>query len=381
MSYQNKIGVIVLGGHVQGYGIVRVFGEESIPSIVIDKTKNNIAKHSKYCEKFYESSYNDLLVLFKKFIKEEVYKNWAIFPTDDYYVKFLSKNKEELNKYFKVTVDEWSVINNFYNKVNSYPIANKLGVPIPNTFYPQNEEELNDIEINYPCIIKPAVMKDFYSKFKKKVFVCTSKLELIDNYRRSVEFIKSNEILIQEIIPGNAYNQYSVGMFFDRNKSINSLVAKRCHQHPLDFGNATTYAETVDLPILISYAEKILSEVNYFGLCEVEFKYDERDGLYKFLEVNPRTWKWHLISKIAGIPFLKSMFDFLLEKKAIVKKDYKIVGWRDFATDYFVSLQMIIKGMYKKRSRLEVIEAVFNVKDIKPFLWQLIYIPYNFLKR
>ena len=62
-KYNNleKTGVIVLGGHVQGYGIVRIFGENDIPSIVIDENKMNIARHSKYCRKFFQSKYKNLL--------------------------------------------------------------------------------------------------------------------------------------------------------------------------------------------------------------------------------------------------------------------------------------------------------------------------------
>lgn len=32
----NKKGVIVLGGHVQGLGIIRIFGENNISCILID---------------------------------------------------------------------------------------------------------------------------------------------------------------------------------------------------------------------------------------------------------------------------------------------------------------------------------------------------------
>ena len=53
-------GAIVLGGHVQGLGIVRILGRDNIPVIVIDNTKANLAKHSKYCHKFYRIK-DDLL--------------------------------------------------------------------------------------------------------------------------------------------------------------------------------------------------------------------------------------------------------------------------------------------------------------------------------
>ena len=50
-------GVIVLGGHVQAYGIMRVFGELGIDAVIIDSKEYNISRHSKYCKEFYLVSY------------------------------------------------------------------------------------------------------------------------------------------------------------------------------------------------------------------------------------------------------------------------------------------------------------------------------------
>ncbi len=248
-----KPGVIVLGGHVQGYGIVRIYGENNIPSIVIDTTKINIARHSKYCVAFYECEYQALIELLLNFGKKEEYQNWLLIPTDDYYVRLLSQNKAELSKNFKVTVDNWSTIDFFFNKRNSYPLAESVNVPIPKTLYPNTVEEIKEIasKINYPCIIKPAIMLDFYKYFKKKVFICNNSNELERNYQQALEAVKPKEIIIQEIIPGNSEHQYSVGIFFDKDKSYNYIVGRRKRQHTINFGNATTFADSVDIPILV----------------------------------------------------------------------------------------------------------------------------------
>lgn len=378
-----KPGVIVLGGHVQGYGIVRIFGENDILSVVIDTSRYNIARHSKYCVKFFRSSYEEIIDLLLNLGKKDKYIDWLLIPTDDYYVRLLSINKNILSKYFKVAVDNWEVVNLFYNKRNSYQLVKEVGVPIPKTFYPNSIDDLKVIDnsIVYPCIIKPAIMLDFYRHFKQKVFVCNNFDELKQNYFRAIQIIKPEEILVQEIIPGSSEHLYSAGIFFDRNKSYNYLVARRKRQHPIDFGNATTFAETVVKNILIEYSLKILSKAKFWGICEVEFKYDERDKKYKFLEVNPRTWKWHTIAVAAGIPFLMSMYNYLTEGYPIIKKDYKSVGWRDVITDLPTILKMIRKNVFSRSQQKMIIHAVLNLKDFNPFIYQLIYLPYLFLKR
>jgi D-aspartate ligase len=379
----NKPGVVVLGGHVQGYGIVRIYGQNNIPSVVVDKTRYNIARHSRYCVAFQEVGYDVLVESLIGLGRQGRYKGWLLMPTDDYYVRLLSQNKDELSKYFVVTVDDWETINTFFNKKNSYPLVQAAGVPFPKTFYPDSFEDLKKVsqDINFPCIIKPAIMLDFYRHFKKKVFVCNNQEELETNYQSATSVIDPPDLLIQEIIPGSSEHQYSVGMFFDRNRSYNYLVARRKRQHPVDFGNATTYSETVDIPVLVEYAHKILSMAKFFGLCEVEFKFDERDQQYKFLEVNPRTWKWHLISQTAGIPFLPSLYKYCTEGRPIIEKGFKKVGWRDIVTDLPVILDMKRKGIYKRADKTKTISAVASLLDFRPFIFQLLFVPYNFLKR
>ena len=124
-------------------------------------------------------------------------------------------------------------------------------------------------------------------------------MELKENYNKAIEIIPNNEVIIQDIIPGSSEHQYSVCFMFDGEKPLVTLSARRARQHPPDFGNATTYAVTIEIPEIIKFGIEILKKVHYIGVCEVEFKFDSRDNNFKFLEVNPRTWKWHSIAEIS----------------------------------------------------------------------------------
>ncbi|MBN2396272.1 MAG: hypothetical protein JXC36_07410 [Candidatus Atribacteria bacterium] len=368
-------GIIVLGGHIQALGIVRILGRHGINALVIDNTTKNIARHSKYCIAFIKSADAEIITLLLKLGVDKKYAGWIIFPTNDYHVKLLSINKPELEKYFIVSTDKWDVVNTFYNKCNAYKLAQEINIPFPKTWYPSSEQDISPDELTFPCIVKPAVMHEFYRKVRKKVFLCRNYNELLNNYRKALKIIPAEEIIIQEIIPGSGVNQYSACFLFLNGKSFVSLTACRMRQHPIDFGNATTYAEVVEVPEILVYAEKLLGTAKYNGLCEVEFKRDIRDGVFKFLEVNTRTWKWHAIANKAGTPFLKSYYDMLNGKTINSVKGFTKASFLHVLTDIPVRLQLLLKGHKHWNRKIKPCEnAVYAHDDMKPWLYEKLYL-------
>lgn len=374
-------GVIVIGGHVQGLGITRIYGKLGLPVIVIDSTRYNIARHSQYCKSFLYYKNKHLLDYLFGLGKSGRFKNYVILPTHDEHVAVLSKNKDKLSQYFIVGTDDWINVEKCYNKRLTYTIADQLKIPIPNTWFPDNLQEIDSYDIKYPCIIKPAVMHEFYTKFKQKVFVCNNKSELIKYYKKAVYSISANEIILQEIIQGGSENLYSACFLFDGDKAINSFVGRRARQHPPDFGNATTFAQIVDNDELITSSVKFLEHIGYKGICEVEYKYDLRDDKYKLLEINPRTWKWHSISEKANVPLLENYLNLLYGEPIRQLSGITKASFRHLITDLPMCLIYLIKRIYKSYHKYPIQYAVWDKDDPKPFFLELIYLLRNIFFR
>jgi len=114
-------------------------------------------------------------------------------------------------------------------------------------------------------------------------------------FRRASALTDASEVLIQDMIPGDGRQQFSYCAFFKDAKAIGSMVTRRRRQHPHDFGRASTFVETIDLPALEALSGRFLRSINYYGLVEVEFKLDPRDGQFKLLDINARTWGYHAL--------------------------------------------------------------------------------------
>jgi predicted ATP-grasp superfamily ATP-dependent carboligase len=300
----------------------------------------------------------------------------VIFPTNDFHVRILSVNREELSMHYLVSTDRQEVVDIFYNKINTYRLASRIGIPIPQTFFPDGRDDLDNPEISFPCIVKPAVMFDFYSKAGKKVFLCRNHGELEDAYDKALKIIPASEIIIQEVIPGDGRDQFSACFLFAGGRTIVQLSACRMRQHPVDFGNATTYAEVTDQPEPAEYGERLLSAAGYNGLCEVEFKRDARDGTFRLLEVNARTWKWHLIAEKAGTPFIPVWFDLLRGREPEPVTGYRRASFCHAATDIPIRMVLLFRRAgYWNRKKRPVQNAVWSSDDPAPWCYEMLSLP------
>jgi predicted ATP-grasp superfamily ATP-dependent carboligase len=382
VNLSQKTGVIILGGHVQALGIMRTFGEMNLPCILIDDTSVNISRFSRYCNRFERIDFQHWLSRLKHWKENNQYRNWMIFPTNDAHVELLSKHREELSEHFFVTTDEWNIVSQFYDKTLSYSLCRELGIPIAATFTNVELNDLQHIDISFPCIIKPAIMHSFYSKTKKKVLYCHDRAELEVKFHEALEIIPQSEIIIQEIIQGDSNRQFSACFFSIKGEVMVQLSACRMRQHPIDFGNATTYAESMLIPEILDFGKRILSHTHYTGLCEIEFKKDIRDNQYKFLEVNPRTWKWHPLAMKSKSPFLQAFYDFASENKIEKTLDFQSASYQHGLTDFPIQLKLWkLKKNYAFRKISPTQYAVWDRRDPLPWLMEKLILPYLILSR
>src|SRR5208282_1338985 len=279
-------GAVVIGGDYQGLGIVRSLGRRGVPVCVIDDEKS-IARYSRYTT-FHERvpslhEPKEIVQLLLDIGRTRGLRGWVLYPTRDELVAVLSQYREALSEIYRVPTPSWETIKWLWDKRNTYRLAEDLGVPAPHTWYPQSVGDLDQVEGHFPVAVKPAIKEHFIYATKDKAWRADTPTQLRELFQRALQHIPAEEIMIQDLIPGDGTCQYAFCSLFKQGNSIASLSACRRRQHPLEFGRSSTYVETVDLPLLEEYSKRLLSAINYYGLVEVEFKRDPRDGQYRLL--------------------------------------------------------------------------------------------------
>jgi D-aspartate ligase len=384
-----ETGAVVIGGDYQGLGIVRSLGRKGVPVGVIDD-ESSISRFSRYTQfsvkvpdlRTPEGTVKSLLELGRT----RRLQGWVLFPTRDEIVATLSQHREALSEVFRVPTPQWETIRWAWDKRNTYDLAKKLDIPIPQTWVPRSAEELDRIETPFPVALKPAIKEHFFYATKAKAWRATNKTELREMFEQATSISAPGEVIIQEIVPGKGECQFAYGAFFTGGKAVGSMVVRRRRQHPHDFGRASTYVETVEVPGLEDLAVRFLKAIDYSGLVEVEFKQDPRDGVLKLLDVNARTWGYHSLGATAGVDFPYLLFSSQMGADVPQCTAKAGIKWVRLLTDFPTGISdvfhgRITSGEFFRTLRTADTEAVFSFKDPLPGLVECALLPYLAIKR
>jgi predicted ATP-grasp superfamily ATP-dependent carboligase len=318
--------------------------------------------------------------------RREGLEGWVLYPTREEIVAALSRYRSALAEWFRVPTPAWRTVQWAWDKRNTYRLAQDLGIPAPRTWYPRDVGDLARIEAEPPLVIKPAIKEHFIYATKAKAWRANSRAELAARFECAAALVGPGEVMVQELIPGDGRQQFAYCAFFKEGRAVGSMTARRRRQHPPEFGRASTFVETVDLPLLEAFSERFLRAIDYYGLVELEYKLDPRDGQYKLLDVNARAWGYHALGPRAGVDFPYLLFADQLGEPVAPCRARAGVRWIRLVTDLPTGALEILGGRvtwreYLRSLRSFQVESVFCREDPLPGLAELALIPYLCVKR
>ena len=371
---KSKPGAVVLGSDFKALGVVRSLGKRGIPSVVIDNQPRS-AWFSRYVTKRFkwngEMDDDAFLHFLLSVGKAYQLDQWMLFPLQDEVVEFVARNTSQLSQVFQLVTQDWDTVQWVCDKRLTYRMAQNIGIPYPQTWYPTNERDLQGLEITYPAILKPANSIKFQHATHLKAITVHNDEDLISYYRQVNELVGTGEIMVQQLIPGGGKTQYSVGAYCKDGQTLLAMTAQRTRQYPIDFGLGSSFVEAVEVPAINEPARKLLAALHITGMVEVEFKYDERDHQYKLLDVNLRPWGWHTLCTACGMDFSYIQYrDRRGFPPAPITPRYG-PRWVRLITDIPAGLQerragIATTGAYLRSLRGKLVFSVFDWRDPLP---------------
>lgn len=379
---KNKNIAVVLGMTETGLGVIRSLGRNGIKVIGLDYRKD-VAFWSRYAESFIcphplreSSSFRQfMLSLSKKYTCRPV-----LFLTSDDFVLSVSRMRANLSPYFLLNIPSEDVVESIINKRMQYEKAKEVDVPIPKTFYPQSNEELQKLQddLKYPLFIKGCYSYIWKENFGSlKGFFVENKEELYE--KLGMIFKKSIPVMIQEVIPGPDSNHFKVSIYISQS-AVPLLVftLRKIRQFPIRFGVGSC-VESIDYPELLDIGLKYFMGINYRGIGSAEFKLDEKDNVLKLIELNPRLWQQNILSTVCGMNFpMVQYLDLTGEQPQPVNGFKKNIKWLNIYMDfqsfwhYHREKKLTLSEWIKSLKGVKVLSD-FALDDIKPFLHEFQY--------
>lgn len=322
---------VILGADITAYSLMRTFYEEyKVKSILVNMSENSPISESSMCDTYSFDKLEDkevFLSALKEVGEKHKDKKLLILGCGDWYVRMLIENKNILSKYYIIPYIDEELMNKIVLKDKFYDILSKLDIPHPKTFV-YDLKEKNDLDFNfeYPIVAKTADSARYhYAKFpgKKKVFTFNNKEDLEGMLRNLEQSSYDYKFLIQDRIPGDDTHMRVLTCYSDQKAKVRfaSFGHVLLEEHtPTALGNPCCIVNEVELEV-VDQAKKFLEYIGYTGFSNFDLKYDERDGKYKFFEINIRLGRSNFYVTSSGFNVARLMVEDLIYKREL---DYTI---------------------------------------------------------
>jgi D-aspartate ligase len=281
--------------------VTRSLGRRGVRVISLGQEARSIAFHSRYTAE--SVIYPDPVLDEARFVdvlrhvgmrEKAAGRRIIAFPTSDRLVKLFSERREELGAWYEFGLPSRAAVEASLDKLAQYGVAERIGVPYPRTYATGDLERLRaDFDagrVAAPLFLKARVPLDdpSLSRFRRMRLSSRAEAEarVSEAERLNVPFV------VQEVIPGGDDQLYTLGSTMDRNgQLVAAFTGRKLRQMPPGFGICRV-GENRAIPELAELGRRLLAALGFHGISQVEFKYDARDGQFKLMEVNPRTWSW-----------------------------------------------------------------------------------------
>ncbi len=296
-------GAVVVGGYVNGVGLVRALAARGIPTAVITTHSYDLAHHSR-CVAGHDAAPDlgenpeQLLEVLARHRAE--WAGWALIPANDEALTALALQHDRLSSAHPVLAPRWEVARELLDKSRSNTLARAVGVALPHDYGTADATTAERSDLRFPLLVKPDLSHRFRERFGVKLFVARDRKELGHAIARIAEAGLSGRVI--DWIPGGDEQIHVHCVYIDRRgEPSEGLTVRKIRQSPPFFGVARVAEIAEPQPGLREATIEMLRRVGFHGIAAAEFKLDPRDGTYRLLEINGRSVIFNGLLRRAGL--------------------------------------------------------------------------------
>jgi len=355
---------VIAGAYQTGVLAVRGLKRRGVQTRCIDSNRSNPGFQSVYGPALLcpdPDGRPDDWLRFMLELSARIGERAALIPSSDKFVSAIARHSAALGSEYILSPGILMQAS-LAEKLPQYELAARHGMPMPFTRKVDSVKEVRELaeSIRFPCLLKPDHFREWqrfdpgHTLLGRKIAVAQSKTELIEKYTLASSV--TPRLIVQEIIQGDdTAKRVYLSCYDARGRRIAHAMFRELRCDPMGFGPATI-SEPVSDPEVDSICDRFLRSIGYIGLCEIEMKWDSRDGRPKLIEANPRLSGGGDAAPYAGVdlcwihyqdligrevaPVAPNAGDFrhiVLRNDACAVPAYwkaGLIGWRDVLRSY-----------------------------------------------
>jgi len=321
--------VVLQVSYACGLDIVRDLGRHGVPIAALDADPGALGFRSRYaaglvCPGPLEDE--EAFLVFLEQFGRSLPQPAVIFPSHDEYIWPLSRHAERLGRSFIVPLSRWDVMQRVHDKQAQLEAAWTSAVDTPRTVFVESGAELAAAadEVPFPAVLKPVESMAFKLRFHRHIIDVESPEELERIYDKVDDL---GLLMLQERVPGGEDDLWTVGSYLDaESRPLAVFCGHKLRQYPHSGGSCLAGVSAWDQG-LVDAALRLLQELRFHGVSQVEFKRDRRDGRYRLMEVNARHWKWHGLAAASGVNLSLAAYRDAIHEPYLARRQTDGVKW------------------------------------------------------
>ncbi len=364
--------------------VTRSLGKCGVIVITADETAASLAGSSRFAHENQRypgpaTNPDEFIAAIAELIKSENIQ--LILPMTELTSNLLLHNQDQLPNDTHLPFPDVATIDSLSNKCALMKLARSLAVPIPQTWFADNPDDLPVTleSLDYPLVLKPGK-----SWIRAKGSWLHTSVQLAKNPKQAKEILstdpafKAHPFMLQECVPGRGQGVFAI---YNRGKPIAFFSHRRLREKP-PWGGVSVLSESTGVdPILLKHAKSLLDAANWHGVAMVEFKVDG-DTPY-LMEINTRFWGSLQLAIDAGVDFPWLLYQIAYSQPLDPIKNYKTgvrLRWLLGDLDHLYLILRDKKVGTSKKLRAIACFLTPNLRtrhevnrwgDLRPFTWEL----------
>ena len=372
-------GAVVIGGYINGLGLIRSLAARHIPVAVVTTQSYDIAQHSRdVCARAEAYGLEDCPQALVDLLEQraEAWAGWALFPTNDGALTALARHRDQLSSRYRVVAPSWDVARHFLDKDLMRSAAQAVGIAVPRCHGPATASAAATLSGDLlPVLVKPVEGHRFFARFGCKLFVARNRPELVASVARVEQADLACRII--DLIPGSDGLTYAYCAYLNQHGEASAgITVRKIRQSPPLFGVARVAEIVPDLPGLREMTIELVRRLGFRGMAAAEFKWDSRDGTLRFIEVNGRSVLYNLLLRRGGLDLGGLAWaDYVGDRPDAARLTGWAGVWVNLHADLLYSAlcrrhhPVGVAGLTATYRR-PLLEAVWSPRDPRPFLAQ-----------